>query len=97
MPGDRATRDAPRNANPRTGGKKVSLSPVLKRGRSTQARTTSVQAETPQPPGTNAVREEEIRVRAYEIYLERGAEAGRELDDWLQAEHELDGGEPSRA
>jgi len=35
------------------------------------------------------VREEEIRRRAYEIYLERGAEPGLELEDWLQAEREL--------
>ena len=34
---------------------------------------------------------EEIRLRAYEIYLERGSLPGTELDDWLQAEHELDG------
>ncbi len=33
--------------------------------------------------------EEEIRQRAYEIYLERGAAPGFELDDWLQAEREL--------
>lgn len=35
------------------------------------------------------VRQEEIRIRAYEIYLERGEQPGRELDDWLQAELEL--------
>ena len=34
-------------------------------------------------------REQEIRIRAYEFYLERGGEPGRELDDWLQAEREL--------
>jgi len=32
---------------------------------------------------------EEIRVRAYEIHLERGGLPGSELDDWLQAEREL--------
>jgi hypothetical protein len=37
----------------------------------------------------NSAREEEIRRRAYEIYLEGGEQPGRELDDWLQAEHEL--------
>jgi NADPH:quinone reductase-like Zn-dependent oxidoreductase len=31
----------------------------------------------------------EIRGRAYELYLARGAEPGRELVDWLQAEREL--------
>jgi hypothetical protein len=32
---------------------------------------------------------EEIARRAYEIYLTRGGEPGRELDDWLQAERDL--------
>lgn len=31
----------------------------------------------------------EIRQRAFEIHLEHGGIHGRELDDWLQAEHEL--------
>jgi hypothetical protein len=33
---------------------------------------------------------EEIRLRAYEIYLARGRRQGNELDDWLQAERELE-------
>jgi NADPH:quinone reductase-like Zn-dependent oxidoreductase len=41
--------------------------------------------------------EGEIRVRAYEIYLARGAEGGRELEDWLQAERELAAEQPRRA
>ena len=45
----------------------------------------------------NSARDEEIRRRAYEIYLERGEQPGRELDDWLQAERELDRGVLSRA
>ncbi len=32
---------------------------------------------------------EQIRHRAYEIYLERNGFGGNELDDWLQAEMEL--------
>ena len=32
---------------------------------------------------------EEIRIRAYEIYMERGGQTGHDLDDWLQAEREL--------
>jgi len=32
---------------------------------------------------------EEIRLRAYEIYIERGRIGGRELEDWLQAEKQL--------
>jgi hypothetical protein len=33
--------------------------------------------------------EEEIRRRAYEIFLERGGEHGRDLEDWLRAEREV--------
>jgi hypothetical protein len=38
------------------------------------------------PPSS---REQEIRNRAYEIYLQRGRQPGYELEDWLQAEREL--------
>ena len=34
-------------------------------------------------------REQEIRNRAYEIYLQRGEQPGDELSDWLRAEGEL--------
>lgn len=33
--------------------------------------------------------EEAVRLRAYELYLERGAIPGDEVRDWLQAEREL--------
>ena len=33
--------------------------------------------------------EEEIRNRAYELYLARGGEGGHEREDWEQAEREL--------
>lgn len=36
-----------------------------------------------------STREQEIRNRAYEIYLQRGAEPGDEAQDWFQAEREL--------
>jgi hypothetical protein len=32
---------------------------------------------------------EEIRARAYEMYLERGARDGMDFDDWVTAEREL--------
>ena len=35
------------------------------------------------------VMHEEIEKRAYEIYLRRGGEDGRDLDDWFAAEQEL--------
>jgi hypothetical protein len=34
---------------------------------------------------------EEIALRAYQIYLERGATPGNEFEDWIQAERELVG------
>jgi hypothetical protein len=37
----------------------------------------------------NSARDEEIKRRAYEIYLARDGQPGGELDDWLQAEREL--------
>jgi|SRR5688572_5812418 len=35
-------------------------------------------------------REERIRQRAYERYQQRGADDGRDFDDWLEAEREED-------
>jgi ketosteroid isomerase-like protein len=37
----------------------------------------------------HSTREQEIRNRAFEIYLQRGGQPGYELGDWLQAEREL--------
>jgi hypothetical protein len=41
---------------------------------------------------------EEIALRAYQIYLERGGAPGNPLDDWTRAERELLGrnGQPRR-
>jgi hypothetical protein len=33
--------------------------------------------------------EDRMRVRAYQVYLERGGQHGHDTDDWLQAEYEL--------
>jgi Protein of unknown function (DUF2934) len=52
----------------------------------------SQEAGTGEVSIANGARAEEIRRRAYEIYLERGEQPGRDLDDWLQAECELEGG-----
>jgi alcohol dehydrogenase, propanol-preferring len=61
-------------------------------------------AETPEIPAgftqaaasdasvRNTTSDEKIRLHAYELYLERGERPGFELDDWLQAERELQGG-----
>ncbi len=33
--------------------------------------------------------QEQIRIRAYELYEQHGKEPGNELQDWLQAETEI--------
>ena len=61
-----------------------------KRNESLELHTDPIQ---PHAEGTSANRtpsREEIRLRAYEIHLERGGLPGNELDDWLQAERELE-------
>ena len=40
-------------------------------------------------PLLQSTSEQEIRNRAYEIYLQRGAQRDSEVEDWLQAEREL--------
>ena len=33
--------------------------------------------------------EDRIRTRAYQLYMERNADPGHDLDDWLRAEQEV--------
>ena len=68
------------------------MSTKLKRNRSTEFQATSTRAETEEGAVGNSARDEEIRRRAYEIYLEGGEQSDTELDDWLQAERELEQG-----
>jgi Protein of unknown function (DUF2934) len=45
-----------------------------------------------QPSKLNSPRgrtEDEVRFRAYQIYVSRNRQPGHALDDWLQAEREL--------
>jgi hypothetical protein len=65
------------------------MSSKRKRNESTESQATSVQMASEEVSTGNSASNEEVRRRAYEIYLERGEQTGRELDDWLQAEREL--------
>jgi hypothetical protein len=49
-----------------------------------------LQVHPENPSANDKPNHQEIRLRAYEIYLERGGLPGNELDDWLQAERELE-------
>ena len=48
-----------------------------------------IQPHTEDTSATRAPNHDDIRRRAYEIYLERDGLPGDELDDWLRAEREL--------
>ena len=58
-------------------------------------RTAKTQQRTPLPATQKVelkhptIMEEDVRHRAYEFYLKRGANPGDEVSDWLQAEREL--------
>ena len=39
--------------------------------------------------GSRTEAREEIRLRAYQLYEQRGREDGHDVEDWLQAESEL--------
>lgn len=41
------------------------------------------------PQATNEVRRQEIELRAYFKYCERGCESGHDVDDWLAAERAI--------
>jgi hypothetical protein len=62
------------------------MSPKATRNANIEAGVASVEIGNP-------ASEEEIRRRAFEIYLERGEQPGSDLDDWLQAERELQRGD----
>ena len=62
-----------------------------KRTPTTQQRISSLPTVQTAEPTRATVTEDEIRLRAYEIYLKRGGESGDEFNDWIQAERELRG------
>ncbi len=45
--------------------------------------------------GSLELTEEYIRLRAYQIYEQRGREDGHDLEDWYQAEAEIFGRKPA--
>jgi Protein of unknown function (DUF2934) len=66
------------------------MSSKPQRSASKENEATSTPAAAFEVQVENLTRDEEIRRRAYDIYLERGEQPDRELDDWLEAEHELE-------
>jgi Protein of unknown function (DUF2934) len=63
----------------------ASKAKVISRTERTQAEAGVEKSEG----SVHSAREQEIRIRAYEIYLQRGGQPGHDVEDWLQAESEL--------
>ncbi len=54
-----------------------------KRNETLELHTAPIQSHAEDTSANHSPSREEIRLRAYEIYLERGGLPGNELDDWL--------------
>ena len=54
-----------------------------------RATTKKVNGAAPAPVAAATLSDDEIRVRAYHRFLERGASPGGDFDDWLEAEKDL--------
>jgi len=57
----------------------------------TMARAGGAPVQQSASPSSPESRMDRISQRAYEIYQRRGGQGGHEMDDWLQAEREIDG------
>ena len=55
----------------------------------------SVRPKKGMPKTADRPAEEQVRIRAYEIYLERAGSYGSDVDDWLQAEAEVKAAQPA--
>jgi hypothetical protein len=68
----------------------MTLQATSKRSGTLEVRARAIQSDAENTSADQARSHEQIRLRAYEIYLERGGFPGNELDDWLQAKRELE-------
>jgi hypothetical protein len=72
--------------------KKTSSSPATPRKRTTPRKEANGDVETAAAGvtiGAPDPTDEDIRVRAYHRYLERGGGHGADFDDWVEAEKDL--------
>jgi hypothetical protein len=62
---------------------------MKRRAKSTRTQTDEKAEQAAARPTPPTPTQEQMQKRAYELFVARGGEPGRELDDWLLAEHEL--------
>ena len=70
---------------------KRTAAPAPARKRTAAPRKTKTNEALPAPATHPGPSEDSIRLRAYQLYLERGGASGRDFDDWLKAERDLKG------
>jgi Protein of unknown function (DUF2934) len=68
----------------------MTLQATSKRSGTLDVRASAIQSDAGTTSPDQERSHQQIRHRAYEIYLERSGFPGNELDDWLQAERELE-------
>ncbi len=71
-------------------GKDSGMTLKGKRSETLELHANAVQSQPDDISANGAPNHDEIRRRAYEIYLERGGLPGHELEDWLQAERGIE-------
>jgi Protein of unknown function (DUF2934) len=71
-------------------GKDSGMTLKGKRSETLELHANAVQSQADDISANGAPNHDEIRRRAYEIYLERGGLPGHELEDWLQAERGIE-------
>jgi len=71
-------------------GKDSGMTLKGKRSETLELHPNTVPSHIDDTSANRAPNHDEIRRRAYEIYLERGVLPGQELEDWLQAEREIE-------
>lgn len=76
----------------RTSTTETSPGPERASRRPPTAATRKKRTSTAHRHASGSVTEEDVRVRAYYLSLERDGRPGDPLADWLRAEHELAGG-----
>ena len=75
----------------------MALQSKSKRAETSDLGASPIQSHAVDTSANYSASREEIRLRAYEIYLQRSGLPGNEFDDWLQAERELERAAPPKA
>ena len=70
----------------------MAAKPRRNRSKELQAIKASGEEERAEGAVGNSALDAKIRRRAYQLYVERGGQNGRDLDDWLQAKREIESG-----